>query len=117
MIPEPGGFEFYSRTNVRITMDQWMTFMRNMAYKVVAVTDFGSTEETRCAVSTVWLGMHIPLHHREVPLIFETMVFAPGTELNDLQWRYGTIDQAIEGHDMLATGLRLELAEKGALRG
>jgi len=46
-------------------------------------------------ISTVFLGLDHSWGDGP-PLLFETMVF--GGELDDLQWRYSTWDQAVVGH-------------------
>jgi hypothetical protein len=78
----------------------------------------------RAWVSTVWMGIDHNFHrftglHREWseedlidtrPWIFETMVFENGPRFDDifarigygdelLQWRYATIEEALQGHE------------------
>jgi hypothetical protein len=48
----------------------------------------------RVWVSTVWLV--IDHSWQDPPLLFETMIF--GGQLDQDQWRYTTIEQAVEGH-------------------
>lgn len=47
-------------------------------------------------VSTVFLGLDHGFGLSEKPILFETMVF--GGKHNDLQWRYATWQEAVEGH-------------------
>lgn len=49
-------------------------------------------------VSTVFLGTDHNFSRRGPPLLFETMVFYADRDLDDLQHRYSTWDEALEGH-------------------
>jgi len=57
-------------------------------------------------VSTVWLGLDHGFGFSKVPIIFETMIFAPGDvrlgaddDLDQYQERYATEEAAQAGHD------------------
>src|SRR5215475_9122370 len=56
-------------------------------------------------VSTVFLGNDAALFS-PVPILFETMVFAPGGAAGDFQRRYATWDEAAAGHAEVVRGLR-----------
>lgn len=78
--------------------------LSNYDYKVVSKTEVGVYE-----VSTVWLG----IDHRfddGPPLIFETMVFAKGTNgdasYDEWCWRYPTLEEAEAAHEAIVTALR-----------
>lgn len=98
-------FRYFDREGNGMPLMCWANMMKNGAYQNVAQTLFGPEER----VSTVWLGLNsYPL----VPppgMIFETMVFAERSEMHEEQWRYGSLDAAIEGHDIVSLVLAREL--------
>src|SRR5947207_774053 len=49
-------------------------------------------------VSTVFLGIDHGWGRRELPVLFETMVF--GGKLDEWQWRYCTLEEAQVGHQI-----------------
>ena len=51
-----------------------------------------------CCVSTVFLGLDHN-HYGGRPILFESMVFGGKHDLN--QYRYHTIEEAIEGHEQM----------------
>jgi len=60
-------------------------------------------------VSTIFLGIDhsfIPNSPIEKMLLFETMVFNSGTELDNEPFRYSTYDQAVKGHDEIVKKLK-----------
>lgn len=70
---------------------EWATDFENHAARPVAThrTLYGEK------LSTVWLGLNHSFFEGP-PLIFETMLFARNNR--ELQWRYSTEVDAIEGH-------------------
>lgn len=79
----PNG-EFPSRDNFRIGLDV-----------------IGKSE-----VSTVFLGLDHSFIKKDVPILFESMIFE-GPH-NEYQRRYSTYDQALEGHNNLVKALKEE---------
>lgn len=102
---DSGPFRYFDREGNGMPLMCWANMTNNDAYRCVAQTLFGPEER----VSTIWLGLNsLPL----VPppgLIFETMVFAERSEMNQAQWRHASLDQAIEVHDMVSLALAMEL--------
>lgn len=104
---DSGPFRYFDREGNGMPLMCWANMMNlnDGAYQNVAQTLFGPGER----VSTVWLGLNsYPL----VPppgMIFETMVFAERSEMHQAQWRYGSLDAAIEGHDIVSLVLAREL--------
>jgi hypothetical protein len=66
-------------------------------YKVIA-KDVFIYDDTPMEVSTVWLGLDHNWWPDRSPQIFETMIFAPGTDWDLNLWRYSTEAEAREGH-------------------
>jgi hypothetical protein len=91
---------FYDFDGRRITPVEWgLMFSRP---RRVAYLDRDGVE-----VSTVWLGLDHGFGYTDRPLIFETMIF--GGDYDEEQWRYATLDEALEGHQracVLAFGVR-----------
>lgn len=86
------------------------TFGRLMGtpeYKIIAQEDVLTPSGDMLWVSTVWLG----IDHgwmSEVPIIFETMVFAQSMEEEFCQ-RYATKEEARAGHERVVGALKLGL--------
>ena len=91
--------QFYDRQGNEITRAEWAGYFETETYRVVKQTDFGEGLH----LSTVWLGID---HSWGLgpPLIFETMLFGPKGSI-DLQERYSTEQEAIEGHDAIIARL------------
>ena len=86
--------------------------LRNREYVRVAES---ITEGWR--VSTVWLGIDYSFAETGPPIIFETMIFAPGhCELDGWQDRYATEEAARAGHDQACALVRDHLAGLGSLK-
>lgn len=98
-------FGYFDREGKRMPLMCWANAFKNLAYQSVAQTEFGPGER----VSTVWLGLSTAVLMPPPGLIFETMVFAERSEMHQAQWRYGTVDQAIEMHDIVSLALAREL--------
>lgn len=102
---DSGPFGYYDRDGNRMPLMCWANMTNNGAYRCVAQTLFGPEER----VSTVWLGLNSNPLVPAPGMIFETMVFAERSEMNYGQWRYSTVDAAIEGHDIVSLALAMEL--------
>jgi hypothetical protein len=63
----------------------------DIEYRVIAQTTIGD-----CFISTVWTGISVAAY-RPVA-IFETMIFAEGRKLDQIQWRYNSQGEAVHGH-------------------
>ena len=50
-------------------------------------------------ISTVWLGLDHECEDGMPPLLFETMIFSPGTFSEIYCDRYSTWDEAVAGHE------------------
>lgn len=96
---------YYDREGKPMPLMCWANMMNNDAYRCVAQTLFGPNER----VSTVWLGINTSVIGPPPGQIFETMVFAERSEMNEGQQRYSTLDDAIIGHDMISLALAMEL--------
>jgi len=106
--------DFYDRQGQRIDLMTWARHVEDRQYSVVA-----QHWVRGWMVSTVWLGLDHGYGMTPVPLIFETMIFAPkdatvgredwetggdasGTapvDLDQYQERYPTEEAAQAGHD------------------
>ena len=106
--------DFYNRQGQRIGLMTWARHVEDRQYSVVA-----QHWVRGWMVSTVWLGLDHGFGMTPVPLIFETMIFAPkdatvgredwetggdasGTapvDLDQYQERYPTEEAAQAGHD------------------
>lgn len=70
------------------------------------------------SISTVFLGLDhgFSLDKSHVPLIFETMIFWPGQELDQYQERYFTWNEAVVGHRdivrLVINEIRIQLRDK-----
>jgi len=98
--------EYYDRQGKPLTTDEWvnMSERRSPDYKRVAQTQVG-----QLWVSTVWLGLDhnwSPPGKTHVPLIFETMVFGPGSWTDLWMDRYPTELAALAGHDQAVAWAR-----------
>lgn len=86
---------YFDRKGNPITMREWGVALETTD-RHVGLTDLA--DGTR--VSTVWLGLdhRFPRDTGLPPLIFETMVFPPGS-LSELDMRrYATEEEALKGH-------------------
>lgn len=88
---------YYDREGRPITLEDWAQ-LRGEDYRRVGGTHIG-----QLWVSTVWLGLDhgFPLGPDEDnyrPLIFETMVFGPGSCSELFMARYSTLADAQAGH-------------------
>jgi hypothetical protein len=107
---------FYDRDGQPIEPEEWAVKHGDLEYLRVAVHHVRGW-----TISTVWLG----IDHgwgSTVPIIFETMIFAPGDvhiggddDLDDYQERYATVAAANAGHDRALAAV-LERLGPGAAR-
>jgi len=81
--------EYYDKNGKKISLEEWSKLMSDVKYKFVKKEYIGPT-----LLSTVWIG--IPHHGKGKYNIFETMTFH---SKDNIQIRYDTIDEAIEGHE------------------
>lgn len=72
---------------------QWSEFMNNPR-RIVAVDHF---EDSEVRISTVFLGIDHGFFETE-PVLFETMIFAPGKDYDQRQWRCCTWKEAVAQH-------------------
>ena len=88
---------YYNRQGEPIGLHEWADLMEDAEYRLVANTEVGPYR-----ISTVWLGLDHSwssiVGGPGVPIIFETMVFGGGGEI---QQRYDTEAQARRGHDAI----------------
>jgi hypothetical protein len=68
-----------------------------------------------CEVSTVFLGLDHDWTFRGPPLLFETMVFWEGRELDQEQARYATYHQAEQGHEAMVARVQEALDPRPGL--
>lgn len=87
---------YYDKSGRRITIKEWAKLVIDHEYKFVAF-DAGK----RYRVSTVWVGAdEAPT---QMPLIFQSIVFEGSGYAEVASARYSTQDEALEGHQKLAT--------------
>jgi hypothetical protein len=95
---------WYDKDGLPISIDQASVLLSDMTYKRVRRTKITSASDPNESfdVSTVWLGLD---HNWSdgPPLIFETMVFGEGCDLDLECWRYSTLAAAEEGHAEVVT--------------
>lgn len=101
----------YDREGKPISMMEWGRLLANETYKRVAEAQVGPYW-----VSTVWLGIDHGFGGGP-PLIFETMVFATGPDVEGLGpdldcHRWSTKAEALAGHDEVVTLVRATLQEE-----
>lgn len=94
---------WYDREGRPIGMGDWTALMEDIPYRIVAKTYLPSLDDPQVEVSTVWLGhdvgwlmAFIANDQDAPPIIFETMVFGDGLDLEGR--RYSTEEQARAGH-------------------
>ena len=91
--------DYYDKQGQSLTLFEWAALVarHDPAYKRVLETTLTNGRW----VSTVWVG----LNHQfgtGPPLIFETMVFPKEGDFSELDMaRYGTIQEAQTGHDVM----------------
>jgi hypothetical protein len=85
----------------------WARWFEEHDRKVGLATwrDAGGRELAR--VSTVFLGLDHGWHG--LPLLFETMIFWPGHELDEYQWRHASWDEAAAEHERTCAVVREHL--------
>lgn len=100
----------YDRDGVPIGLGDWTALFDDWDYRLVALTHIGGHR-----ISTVWLG----LNHSIVgpPTIFETMVAAENPDDTDHRWwdlqaRYSTEAQALDGHEAIVRHVETVTGQK-----
>ena len=89
--------EFFNRAGKSISIAKYRALHADDTYKRVAETMLPDGKW----ISTVWLGSNHAFGDNP-PLIFETMVFAPGDSLDELAMRrYQTEEAALIGHELI----------------
>ena len=64
-------------------------------------------------VSTVFLVLDYAYFYGGTPLLFETMIFGPqGHHLDEYQTRYRSIEEAVEGHEVAASMVRISMKQE-----
>lgn len=101
---------WFDRAGNPIGMGDEMILRTDPTYNRIARTRVG-----RYVISTVWLGMdHGHYHGGPEPVIFETMIFGPGGDMEEglagEMWRYSTEEEAREGHARVCALVQLEMA-------
>jgi hypothetical protein len=85
--------DMYDRKGKPLEGKDFYNLFDNREYRTIAVTH--GIADYR--VSTVWLGIDHKYGGDGPPIIFETMIFGTGN-LSEMQWRYSTEEQALQGH-------------------
>ncbi len=94
------GDVYYDRSGNLITLDEWASaFDERYGEKTVRQENVGDLW-----VSTVWLGLDHQ-HGNGPPLIFETMVFAGESLVDEFCDRYSTEAEAVAGHERVVAAL------------
>lgn len=87
-------------------LETWANWFCKIENRRVEVTDLKDFQ-----VSTVFLGIDHSWY-KDIPLLFETMVFKSDNLLNDYCRRYHTWDEAVAGHWAIVALIKLEVTEK-----
>jgi hypothetical protein len=88
---------FFDRNGNPISNEEWGRLFQDPKYKIIKQEDL---PDEKGRVSTVWLGInHGGFGPHEKREIFETMIFAPGKDYDQYQWRWSTEKEAREGHE------------------
>lgn len=103
----PAGY--YDREGKPMPLMCWAR-IAGTPYRYVARTGFGP-EERDGFVSTVWSGIPSPVFMPAPGLIFETLVLAKTSSMNENVWRHSSLDEAIAMHDMIALSVAHELED------
>ena len=86
---------YYGMNGEPITQTEWIALLGDIEAKRIAWTDLPGGVE----VSTVWLGLDHNFGFSGPPLIFETMIFGGGDDLDGRCWRWPNRHAALAGHD------------------
>lgn len=102
--------DYYDRDGHGITKDRAWDLRSDAKYVRV-----GRTRIAGHLISTVWTGTDQRLDGQggEVPLIFETLIFPPGSWVEMYRELYPTSHAARAGHDQAVMWLREELLTNG----
>lgn len=97
---------YYDRDGQPIELMRWAD-LSVTDYRYVARTGFGEDG----FVSTIWNGIPGAVLAPPPGLIFETMVFVERSSLHRGKWLHGSLSEAIEFHDMMASLINHQLTE------
>jgi hypothetical protein len=86
-------------------METWVDWWSRHDNRLIK-RDVIDTAETEVMISTVFLGIDHSFEP-ETPILFETMVF--GSDMDGLQHRYKTREDALEGHERTVQLVRVHL--------
>ncbi len=94
--------DYYILVNKKSVLVGWDKYLEWLN-KDPRATKLWNTSVGEGRVSTIFLGMDHSYAFEEptVPILFETMVFDTGTELDEAQERYSTYDEAYAGHNLM----------------
>lgn len=93
---------FYDRDGQPLSIADADRLLGDRDYRRVALDQIGPYR-----VSTVWRGVDYAWGEGGPPVIFETMVFGPADDLNDIDVvRYSTEAEATAGHEEVCTLVR-----------
>lgn len=84
---------------------KWAEFMENIDLRRVAIDEVAGRE-----ISTVFLGLDHSFGAEGLPVLFETIVFKPGTSADEEMYRYCTWEEAEAGHREVCAALRTKQA-------
>ncbi|WP_086846925.1 hypothetical protein [Amycolatopsis kentuckyensis] len=103
---------YYDKDGLPITDGQFGVLISEADYKRVArSTIMDAADPSKVfEVSTVWLGIDHSFGS-ELPIIFETMVFAEGSSHDEQCDRYSTLADAERGHVEMVTVVAATLSD------
>jgi len=113
------GFAYFDRRGHEISPYEWNLLLQFPNYRQVAET---LLDDGRVRVSTVWLGLdHSSGRLRgaaQAPPIFETLVFEEAggeivRSLGEIQYRYRSEADALEGHEYIVAEVEVWLRAIG----
>lgn len=101
---------YYDRDGLPIDQNRWASLLGDDGYKRVRRSKVISAADPAKSfdVSTVWLGIDHGFGSG-LPVIFETMVFAEGSSLDESCDRYTSLADAEAGHVAMITTVAARL--------
>jgi hypothetical protein len=91
----------YDREGNEIGFYRWAVLFGNHDYCIVRQDSVGESY----FISTVWMGLDHGFGYSDEPVIFESMVFKDGADVESA--RYATEAEALEGHERFLNQVRL----------
>ena len=85
--------KYYDKEWEAISLSEWVVKFEDREYVQVDYTEFWWWT----FVSTVWLWLDHSFWETD-PVIFETMAFSSNEAIDQMQWRYHTLDEAKKWH-------------------